>query len=134
MPLSYVDNCTDAIIKSIIVEEIDGEIINIHDNDLRTCNEFLRGFRKKVKKIRTVKVPYFMFWILSWFVESYSTFSKGQIPPALTPYKTASVYKKRRFNNDRLIRLLNWSPSVSTGEALSKHYSYLKNRYSDSAS
>ena len=130
LPLSYVDNCSEAIIKAAVVPDINGEIFNIHDNDLRTCNQFLRGFKKRVKKIKSIKVPYVLIWLLSWFVESYAHASQGQIPAAFTRYKTASIWGKRRFDNGKLRRLLEWSPSISTDEGLSNHYRYFYDTYS----
>jgi 2-alkyl-3-oxoalkanoate reductase len=129
LPLSYIDNCADAIIQSMVEPGINGEIVNVHDNDLRTCNEFLRRYKKEVKNIKSLKVPYFMFWIISWFIESYSRFSKGQIPSFMTRYRTASIYKKRRFSNEKLVQLLKWEQSVSTDEGLSRHFSYFRNVY-----
>lgn len=131
LPLSYVDNCADAIIKAGTVSEIEGEIINIHDNELCSCNQFLDGFKMKAKRLLTIKVPYPLFWLFSWGVESYARLSKGQIPPVLNRYKTASTWKKRRFSNDKLVRLLSWSPIVTTEEGLSRHFEYYRRLYTN---
>ncbi len=132
LPLSYVDNCADAIIQAGIVSGIEGEIINIHDNDLRTCSEFLGRFKKDVKNIKSIKVPYGIFWIFSWLIETYAKVSKGQIPPVFSPYKTASIYKKRYFNNHKSVALLKWTPCITTEEGLTEHFSHLHQIYSGS--
>lgn len=127
MALSYIDNCVDAIIQCMVEPGINGEILNVHDNDLRTCNEFLRRY-KKVKKVKSFKMPYFIFWIVSWLVESYSRFSKGQIPPGFTCYRTTGMYKKLRYSNEKLVSLLKWQQSVSTEEGLLRHFRYIRDK------
>jgi nucleoside-diphosphate-sugar epimerase len=132
MPLSYIDNCVDAIIKAGTTPQIDGETINIHDSDLRTCNQFLSGFRENAYNFRYINVPYGLFWILSYFIESYSSYSKGQIPPILNRYKTASTWKRRRFSNKKLVRLLSWSPTIPTDDGLKHHFDYYHRFHSNS--
>ena len=49
IPFTYVDNCADAIARAGFVEGIEGEIINIVDDDLPTSREFLIQYKKNVK-------------------------------------------------------------------------------------
>ena len=129
LPLSYVDNCADAIIKAATVPDIEGETINILDSDLRTCSQFLKGYKKKVRHLRSINMPYPLFWLFSGLVESYAKYSKGQIPAVLTRYKTASTWKRCLFDNSKLVNMLSWSPGSGTEEGLSRHFRYFKRRY-----
>lgn len=126
LPMVYVDNCADALVLAATVPRIEGAVINIHDDDLRTCNEFISEYKKKVKRIRTIKVPYSIFWIFSWMVEAYANYSKNQIPAVLSRNKVATNWKQLRFNNDELSRLLNWTQTVPTNEGLSRNFRYFK--------
>ena len=126
LPLSYVDNCSDAIILAGIVPGIENQVFNIHDDQLCTCNEFFYQYLTKVKRIKNIKVPYPLFWLFSWIVYRYSQHSKGQIPPVLNAYKTASIYKGNKFDNSKLRTKLGWKQRISTREGLDKHYDYFK--------
>jgi nucleoside-diphosphate-sugar epimerase len=131
MPLSYVDNCADAIIRAGTTAGIEGEFINILDHDLRTCSQFLSGYKKEVKHLRSIPVPYPLFWLFSALVETYARYSDDQIPAVLSRYKTATTWKRCRFKNEKLTRLLSWSPAVSTEKGLSRHFRYYRQLYSD---
>jgi nucleoside-diphosphate-sugar epimerase len=130
LPLSYVDNCADAIILAGTVPHIEGEVFNIHDSDLRTSNEFLSLYVKKTNRIKAIKVPYSFFWVFSWFINKYSRYSNGQIPPVLSPYKTASTWKGNRFDNSKLKKVLGWIQRVSTKEGLERHFDHCKRIHS----
>ena len=58
LPLIYVDNCAEAIVRAGLVEGIDGEVFNAIDDDLPTSREFLRLYKKNVKRIFSVYIPY----------------------------------------------------------------------------
>jgi nucleoside-diphosphate-sugar epimerase len=129
LPLSYIDNCAEAIVLAGTVPNIEGEVFNMHDSELITCDEFLRLYRKKVREMKCISMPYSVFWLLSWLVDRYSRYSKGQIPPALNPYKTASTWKSNRFDNTKIIKVLGWSQGVSTMEGLERHFEYYRKIY-----
>ena len=48
LPLSYVDNCADALVVAAIAPQAAGLTLNLHDDDLRTCREYLRRYRDEV--------------------------------------------------------------------------------------
>ena len=129
LPLSYVDNCADAVILAGTVPNIEGEVFNLHDSDLITCDEFLRLYKKRVRKMKCIGMPYSIFWLFSWLVDRYSRYSKGQIPRALNPYKTASIWKGNRFDNSKIIKTLGWSQGISTKEGLERHFDYYRKIY-----
>jgi nucleoside-diphosphate-sugar epimerase len=127
LPISYVDNCAEAIIHAGTVRAIEGQVFNIHDSDLCTCNDFLNLYLRKVKKIRTFKIPYWIIFLLSWLVSNYSHYSKGQIPSVLNTYKAASTWKAFRFDNTKIIKELGWKQAVTTPQGFKKHFQYWKN-------
>src|SRR5204863_2594489 len=57
LPLTFVDNCAEAIVLAGLVPGVNGEIFNVVDDELLTNDGFLRRF-KKVKRFRSVRVPY----------------------------------------------------------------------------
>ncbi len=45
LPLSFVDNCAEAIVLGGLKPGVDGEVFNVVDNDPLTSRQFLRAYR-----------------------------------------------------------------------------------------
>ncbi|MEZ4314726.1 MAG: NAD-dependent epimerase/dehydratase family protein [Polyangiaceae bacterium] len=118
LPLTYVDNCADATIFAGEKGK-SGEVYNVVDDDLPTCNEYLAEYRRHLRKMPVLPVPYPMAQLLARGVSWYSAFSKGQLPAILTPYRTAATWGGNRFDNSKL-KGLGWSPVVSTSEGIAR--------------
>ena len=131
MPLSYVDNCADAIILAGSVAGINGEVFNILDSELCTCNDYMRLYLKNVRKMKNIRMPYYLFWLFSWLLEKCAAYSNGRIPPAFNPYKTAAIWKKIRFDNAKLVKKLGWSQTIPTSQGLIKHFGYFKKMHTE---
>lgn len=58
VPLSYVDNCAEAIALAGIVDDIDGEVFNVVDDDLPTSRQFLRAYKREVRGFRSLYLPH----------------------------------------------------------------------------
>lgn len=125
LPLSYMDNCADAIILAGQSEQATGRAFNVHDDDLPTAREYLRGYRESVGPIRSLWVPYPLLSVGALILEWYNRRSHGQLPAALTPYRVASTWKGFRFDNSRL-KALGWRQGVSTRQGLQKTFDDLK--------
>jgi nucleoside-diphosphate-sugar epimerase len=125
LPLSYVDNCADAIVVAGQAPGAAGQVYNLHDDDLPTCNEYLSAYRREVRPIRTVPVPYPALKLLSAGVERYHRWSKGQLPAIFTPYKTATAWGGNRFANDK-IKGIGWRQAVPTAEAMHRTFDWLR--------
>lgn len=126
LPLSYVDNCAEAIVCCAAQREPGLSIYNVHDDDLPTSREYLGAYRKQVKKMRYIPVPYPMLQLISKGVEWYHGYSKGQLPAIFTPYKSANLWKGNRFDNRRL-KSTGWQPVVSTTEGMQRTFEYFRN-------
>ena len=127
LPLTYVDNCAEAIAVAGRTPAALGGTFNIVDDDLVTCRDWLRRYKRDVNGMRSVTLPYPVTRLLGRAVERYSTWSKGQLPPLLTPYKVASSWKGNRFTNERL-KSIGWRPLVSTAEGLDRTFAWLGSR------
>jgi nucleoside-diphosphate-sugar epimerase len=64
---------------------------------------------------------------LSYAIESYHLYSRGQLPAILTPYRSASTWRRLRFDNARL-RTLGWRPLLSLEEGLQQTFEGLRLR------
>jgi nucleoside-diphosphate-sugar epimerase/peptidoglycan/xylan/chitin deacetylase (PgdA/CDA1 family) len=121
LPLTYVDNCAEAVVVAGTYQFAAGQVYNVHDSDLPTCREYLHAYKEHVKKIRSFSVPYLGVRLLSSISAKYHHYSNGQLPAILTPYKSASMWGGNRFDNSKLLST-GWRQLVPTGEGLQKSF------------
>lgn len=125
LPLSHVKNCADAIVLAATAPAAAGGTFNVHDDDLPTCAQYLKQFKREVGGVRSIWIPYWMLMLGSHIVEWYHKKSRGQLPAAFTPYVTRSLYVGRRYDNARL-HSIGWRPRISTAEGMKEMFAYLK--------
>jgi nucleoside-diphosphate-sugar epimerase len=113
LPLSYVENCAEAIAVAGTHPDAAGETYNVHDDDLPSASQYLRRYRRSVKRIRRLRIPYYATRVMSALIEWYHERSRGQMPAVLTPYRTASVWKPQQFDNMKL-KAIGWRQSICT--------------------
>jgi len=118
LPLTFVDNCAEAIVLAGLKPDINGEVFNVVDDNPLTSREFLAAYRKKVKPFFSIQVPYFVAEGLCLAWEKYSQWSKGQLPPAFNGRRCAAEWKGNRYSNQKLKERLGWSPKVKMEEGL----------------
>jgi nucleoside-diphosphate-sugar epimerase len=118
LPLTFVDNCAEAIVLAGLKPGVEGEVFNVVDNELLTGRQFLEAYKKRVKPFVSVRVPYFLTYILCLLWEKYSKWSKGQLPPAFNRRRCAAEWKGNRFSNQKLRGRLGWKPRVNMEQAM----------------
>ena len=121
LPLTYVDNCAEAIAVAGEHGSIYGQTYNVADDDLPTCADYLRRYKSEVRALRSVCVPYRFTQALSWLCERYTEHSQGQLPAFFTRYRSATSWGGNRFSNAKL-KSLGWQPIVSTQEGLRRTF------------
>jgi nucleoside-diphosphate-sugar epimerase len=128
LPLTYVDNCADAIVTAGRHADSAGKVYNVVDDDLLTARQYLRAYRRGVKRIRYISLPYFVVQGLSKLVERYHVYSKGQLPAVFSPYKSACLWKPHSFDNNRL-KSIGWRQRVATPEGIARTFSHLQRQF-----
>jgi nucleoside-diphosphate-sugar epimerase len=118
LPLTFVDNCAEAIVLAGLRGGIDGEIFNVVDDQLVTGREFLKAYKKKMKSFRSIRIPYFAGYALCSLWEQYSYWSKGQLPPAFNRRRCSAEWKSQRYSNKKLKERVGWRPRVPMNEAM----------------
>jgi nucleoside-diphosphate-sugar epimerase len=126
IPLTYIDNCADAIVLAGVRKGVDGEVFNIVDDFLPTSRKFLRMYKKNVKYFKSIYMPYRIFYLLCYLWEKYSKWSDGQLPLAFNRRKCSAEWKGNRYPNTKAKELLGWNPKVSIDEGLTRHFEYFK--------
>jgi nucleoside-diphosphate-sugar epimerase len=125
LPLSYVENCAEAIAVAATHPDAVGQAYNVHDDEMPTAAQYLYAYKKNVKKLRSVRLPYFLTTFLAGRLESYHRKSQGQLPAIITRYKAAAAWGGNTFSNGKL-HGLGWRPLVSTQEGLARTFEYLR--------
>jgi len=127
IPLTYVDNCADAVVLTGLQKGIDGEVFNIIDDDLPSSRQFLRLYKKEVGRFRSVYVPHILSYALCYAWECYSTWSDGQLPPVFNRRRWRTNWKKTNYTNLKLKRI-GWRPPVRTADGLRSYFEACRTR------
>lgn len=124
LPLTHVDNCADAVALAALKAEA-GSVFNVVDDNLPTCSQVLRRYRREVQPLRTLRLPYPLLLAAARWLERYHRRSKGQLPAVFTPYVVRSMYRPLRYGNAALKRL-GWQPRIAIEQGLSATFAHLK--------
>ncbi len=118
LPLSFVDNCAEAILLAGLVNGVDGEVFNVVDDQRLTSSQFLRAYKRRIGGLFSLPLPYGVASALCRAWEWYSVRSKGQLPPAFNRRRCAAEWRGNTFSNRKLRERLGWFPRVDVDEAM----------------
>jgi nucleoside-diphosphate-sugar epimerase len=122
IPLSYVDNCADAIVQVGLAPGVDGEVFNVVDDDLPTSRDFLRLYKRNVRRFSSWYVPKHASYALCWLWERYSRWSEGQLPPNFNLSRWHALWKKTAYCNQKLKSRAGWQQKIPTADALQRYF------------
>jgi nucleoside-diphosphate-sugar epimerase len=123
IPLTYVDNCAEAIVLAGLVPGVEGQAFNVVDDELPTSRAVLRAYKRYAGSFAALPVPYPVAWLLSAAWEDYSRRSRGQLPARFNRRRCAAEWKGHRYSNDKLKRLVGWMPRVPFDEGARRAFS-----------
>jgi nucleoside-diphosphate-sugar epimerase len=122
IPFVYVDNCADAIVLAAITPGVDGEVFNVVDDDLPSSRQFLRLYKRQVRRFRSIPVPHLVSHGLCGAWEAYSNWSDGQLPPVFNRRSWHAYWARRRYSNAKVKARLGWTPRVATRDGLERYF------------
>jgi nucleoside-diphosphate-sugar epimerase len=122
LPITYVDNCAEAIALAGLTRNVDGEIFNVVDDDLPSSRQFLRLYKRNVRRFKSIYVPHFLSYTACYLWERYSTWSEGQLEPVFNRRLWHRYWKSTRYSNNKLKARLGWAPRVSMAEGLRRYF------------
>jgi nucleoside-diphosphate-sugar epimerase len=125
MPLTYVENCAEAIVLAGLVNGIESEEFIIVDDDLPTSRQFLRAYKRQAKRFVSLPIPYRVFYLFSFLWEKYSSRS-GQLPPVFNRKACAAYFKGNTYSNERAKTRLGWRPRIGMTDALSRFFASIR--------
>jgi nucleoside-diphosphate-sugar epimerase len=126
LPLTYVDNCADAVAIAALKAPA-GSAFNVVDDAVPSCGKYLADYRRLVTRLRTIRVPYWALLLGSHVLVWYNRVSKGQLPAVFTPYVVRSMYRPLRYQNAAL-HGIGWEQRVPTSDGLTRTFAYLRER------
>jgi len=126
LPLTFVDNCAEAIVLAGLKPGVEGETFNVVDDEPLTSRQFLRAYKRTTKRSISVPVPYPLAYGFSLLWERYSKSSKGQLPPVFNRRRCAAEWKGNRFSNRKLHERLGWKPKVDMKQAMNAFLSQFR--------
>jgi dihydroflavonol-4-reductase len=130
VPLTFVENCADAIALAGTAAGVVGEALHVVDDELPTSRALLARYRREVAPLRVVPLPYPALRALARANAWYSARTDAHLPPVFTPYKVDSLWRPQRYSNAKAKALLGWSPRVPMREALDRTFAALSSRAS----
>jgi nucleoside-diphosphate-sugar epimerase len=120
LPLTFVDNCAEAIVLAGLKPGVEGETFNVVDDELPTGRRFLDSYKDRVKPFRCVRIPYALGYAMCSLWEKYSRWSNNQVPPVFNRRRCAAQWKKMRYSNRKLKDRLGWEPKVPMEKAINE--------------
>jgi predicted dehydrogenase/nucleoside-diphosphate-sugar epimerase len=115
LPLVYVEDVVDALIRSRAADRFDGRIFHVVDETVVTQREFAQRVAATFD-LSVVRLPGLVVSGLAVGVSLLGRVLKRSVP--LTPYKLRSLNADPRFEGRRIREELGWQPRVGTKEGL----------------
>jgi len=122
IPLTYVDNCANAIVLAGLKPGIEGEVFNVVDDDLPSSRRLLRLYKCNVRRFKSLYLPPAVSYLFCSVWERYSAWSDRQLPPAFNRKMWYKYWKKTKYSNEKLKTMLGWLPDVPMTEGLTRYF------------
>jgi len=126
LPLVYVDNLADAIIRAIQSGKADHQIFNVVDSERIDKKEYMNKLIKALYPMSSaLYFPYSLLHMVTGFQEMLCRAIKRG--PFLTRYRLTSSQRSIRYDNTKIVQTLRWEPRVSKEEAFCNIINYERN-------
>jgi nucleoside-diphosphate-sugar epimerase len=122
IPFTYIDNCAEAIVLAGVTKGVEGEVFNVVDDDLPSSREFLRRYKRHVRRFPSIYIPPVVSYLLCLAWEKYAHWSRGQLPPVFNRKRWNAEWRRTRYSNEKLKLRLGWTPRVPMTEALRRYF------------
>ncbi len=124
MPLTYVENCAEAIVAAVERDEAKGKTLNIVDDDLPTQNTYANKLAQRMNPSpRTILISWTVMRLLSrtiWLSNTLLFKGRVKLPGLFVPARLHARFKPFHYSNTRAKQVLNWKPTYSLDTALER--------------
>ncbi len=137
LPLTYVENCAQAIVSACMRQEAIGKTLNIVDSDLPTQKVYADKILQLLSRHpSTIGINWGLMRLLSrsaWFSNKVLFSGKMKLPGIFIPARLEARFKSFHYSNEKAQNILDWQPSYSLDRALKRSCSDI-DLFSDAAS
>lgn len=127
MPMTYVENCAQAIIQAAESETAVGQTLNIVDDNPPKRQVYLQELSKQTATpIKMLPAN----WLimsgiarLAWFVNQVFLDGQARLPGLLVPAKLQARFKPLKYENTLAKEILGWTPRYSLNDAIRRSLS-----------
>ncbi len=124
LPVTYVENCAQAIVLSAEKDEAIGQTYNIVDDNLPTHRQYLTVLNKhRTPKMKSLPMPWLIMRFLAALALGVNKLFLGRqakIPSILRPAALHARCKPATYTNKRIKDTLGWSPQYDLEEAFNR--------------
>ncbi len=124
LPMTYVENCADAIVAAAVnVDSAAGEIINIVDDELPTQNEYAKLVAQHTTVPKNYTIPWGVWRTMASGLGLASKMvfkGKAKFPGIFEGPKLDARFKPFTYSNAKAKETLGWSPKISIADAIAK--------------
>ncbi|MDX2099390.1 MAG: NAD(P)-dependent oxidoreductase [Leptolyngbyaceae cyanobacterium bins.59] len=124
MPMTYVENCAEAIVLAAEREEAIGQTLNIVDEPVPTRSTYIRELSQRTPnppRMTPILWPLMSLLAgLAWWINTQFLETRAKLPGILVPAKLQARFKPLRYNGEKAQRILKWTPKYSLGEAFDR--------------
>lgn len=125
LPMIYVENCAEAMILAAErlaqdTEALDGEVINLVDDDLPTQQEYVDEVSTVISPPKTFSIPWWIVRLGADLLERANqrlVGGRAKFPGFIVPHKLHGRFKPLLFTNAKAKKLLGWQPRYPLSEA-----------------
>lgn len=130
MPLTYVENCADAIVSSVESHEAVAQTLNIVDDNLPIQKVYAKKLAQRMDSLpRMIPINWtIMRFVVSllWMYNQRVLEGKAKYPSIFVPARLDARFKPLRYSNVRAKQVLNWKPKYSLDAALDRSCSHVE--------
>lgn len=123
-PLTYVENCAEAIVLCVEKPEAVGQTFNVVDDGLPSQRRFMNALRRREKrKPFVLPVSWTVMRMLArsaWLTNKLLLGSRAKVPSILVPCRLHARIKPLRYTNRKIKDVLGWRPRYGLEEAIDR--------------
>jgi len=124
LPLTYVDNCAEALVLAAEVPEAVGETFNVVDDEHPGQRAYAKELQRHTRpRPRLVPIPWTVMRGLAGLATLWNKVffrGRGKVPGIFVPAKLLPRSKPLRYTNAKLRRVLGWEPKIGWREGLAR--------------
>lgn len=124
LPLTYVENCAEAIVMALECPQADGGTFNVIDDELPTQRQYAAALKHRwPTRVKIVPIPWTVMRTIAGVADLTNKLlfkNRAKLPGLLVPARLHARCKPLRFTNERLKNATGWKPKYSWREGLDR--------------